>query len=462
MAGIFGSLFRMRYGALMKKFEGIPGPTPIYPVGTVTDFAKGNPWDICADYEKQYGGMTLVWFGGEPTLVLNDPNLIRDVLVTKADDYYKDYPIKALNPVLRNTLFNLNSPELDKLRKPHSHPLLIEGWDQWLNSQVPVIKSVVNRHLSNMLATEGELEILDKIQRICFEVFNSCTCGPDFEDGGFENFYKISEMATFRMATPQAVLIPPISPSFHNSMRLHYGAYEKAVKKARQNPDPAANNLLSVFLRQGTEISDTQLVDFLSEFHAGGNISSAAGIVNTFALLNSHPEVEKKLYRELTVMIRQKPDYDVASIGESSLVDHALRESLRLIPPVAMFGRNVRKDRTTTLGGRELPPNTAVMIVMKAVQRSASHWKNPDQFDPDRWANGGIEANPVGSDYFFPFGRGPRMCLGAKIAMFTMKIILASILSKAAVRTSGSSKSVLHCGVIETKELKASLIPHQR
>ena len=142
-------------------------------------------------------------------------------------------------------------------------------------------------------------------------------------------------------------------------------------------------------------------------------------------------------------------------------MDHVLRESLRLIPPVQVFGRNVRKDKTTTLGGREIPPNTAVMIVANAVQRSASHWTNPDQFDPDRWANGGVEANPIGSDYFFPFGRGPRMCVGWKIAMFSMKIVLASMLSKVYVKTSGSFKPSLHCGVVETKELKAQLVPHQ-
>ena len=351
MAGILDTLFRMRYGSLMKKFEGIPGPTPIFPIGNMSEFATRNPWEVFVDYEKQYGGMTLCWLGGEPTLVLNDPNLIRDVLITKADDYYKDYPIKALRPVLRNTVFNLNSPEWDKLRKPHSHPCLIEGLDSWLESQFPVVKSVVDRHLSRMLETAGEIEILDKIQRLFFNIFNSIVCGPQFEAGGYESYYKMTLVAT----------------------------------------------------------------------------------------------------------VRRKPDYDLSSIGESSLLDHVLRESLRLIPPVQVFGRNVRKDKTTTLGGREIPPNTAVMIVANAVQRSASHWTNPDQFDPDRWANGGVEANPIGSDYFFPFGRGPRMCVGWKIAMFSMKIVLASMLSKVYVKTSGSFKPSLHCGVVETKELKAQL-----
>jgi cytochrome P450 len=120
----------------------------------------------------------------------------------------------------------------------------------------------------------------------------------------------------------------------------------------------------------------------------------------------------------------------------------------------------VLKEKSTTLGDRELPPDTSVMVVTKSVQRSASYWKNPDTFAPDRWANGGVEANPIGSDYFFPFGRGPRMCLGAEFAMFCMRIILASMLSRAAVQTSGPFRGVYHCGVVEAKALRARLIPH--
>lgn len=461
MPGPLESLFRIRFGSRMKPFEGIPGPAPSYPFGTLGDFFGANPWDVCADYANKYGGMTLAWFGGQPNLILNDPLLIREVLVTKADDYYKDYPIKALMPVLRNTLFNLNGQEWYGLRKPHFHPCLIEGFDHWLMAQFPVVKKVVDKHLKSMIGTSNDLNILDKMQRLCFDAFNACVCGPDFEDGGFDNFYILSEMATFRMKIqPQWLLIPPISPVFKRAMRLHYGAYDKAVKKARQNPNPDASDLLHVFLRYGTQISDSQLVDFLSEFQAGGDISTASALVNTLHLLSGNPEVAQRLYMELTEMIRRKSDYDQASLDQTPLLNHVLRESLRLIPPVAIYGRNVCKGKTTTLGGRELPPDTAVMIVTKSAQRSADHWKNAETFDPDRWANGGVEANPIGSDYFFPFGRGPRMCLGAEFAMFCMRIILASILSKAAVKTSGPFRGVYHCGVVEAKELKARLVPH--
>jgi len=441
----------------MKKFEGIPGPVPSYPLGTVGELLRKKPWDVFADYGKKYGGITLIWMGGNPTLVLNDPKLIAEVLVTKNGDYYKDYPIKALRPVLKNTLFNLNPPELTSLRKPHSHPLLIEGFDQWMRSQFPVIKGVVDKHLNSMLAENKEVPLIDRMQRIFFDVFNRITCGPDFQDGGFENFYAISVMATTRMEIPQNLLIPPLKPSFHQAMRLHYGAYERAVMNARQHPDPNADDLLQIFLRQGTEISDAQLVDFLSEFHAGGNISAAAAVVNTLHLLNGNPTIAQDLYGQLS---SRKDTLDLESLEQVPLVDHVLRESLRMIPPVAVYGRNVRKDKSTRLGDYELPPDTPVLVCVATLQRSPEHWKDPEEFNPGRWADGGVEANPIGSDYFFPFGRGPRMCAGAELAMLSMKIVLASILAKADVKTSGPFEGVMHCGVIETPALKGRLLPH--
>lgn len=456
MVGPLEWMFRLRYGAKMSAFRGIPGPAPKYPIGTLYEFKGGRPWEVCAEYKKTYGPMTLVWFAEQPRLVLNDPDLIREVLIEKPDDYYKDEPIKALRPVLRNTLFNLNSPEWNTLRKPHAHPLLIDGFDGWLTSQFPVIKSVVESHLESVLAGDQEVELINLVQRMCFHIFNKVTCGIDFVDGGFENFDKISRTATTRMQTPQSVLVPPVDPFFHASMASHYGAYENALQMAKANPDPNRIDLLSVFLRQGVTVSDTQIVDFLSEFHAGGNISAASGVVNTIHLLNQNPEVAKTLSVDLAEMRKENPDFDLTSLDRHPYVDYALHESLRLIPPVPMFARSVRKDKSTILGGRELPPDTVVLIVMKGVQRSADHWPDPDSFKPDRWANGGIEANPLGSDYFFPFGRGGRMCAGAKLAMFTMKVILATILSKASVQTTGSFADVFHCGVIEAPGLKGS------
>lgn len=454
MRRFFEWLFRLRFGSRMKPFAALPGPRPFYPLGTLGDLLGGAPWDVFADYGAKYGPMSVAWLGGRPVVLLNDPALIRSVLVENTDDYYKNYPIRALTPVLRNTLFNLNRPEWDPLRA--DHPCTNPSFRHWLPSQFPVVKTVVERHLDGLLRERGDVEAVDIAQRLLFDVFNACVCGPDFKDGGFENFYILSEMATFRMALPQCLLPPPLSPRFHRAMRLHYGAYDAAVKRARANPDPGRNDLLHVFLRFGTRLSDKQLVDFLSEFQAGGDISCAAAVANTLHLLTQHPAIATRLHAELDGMVQRKPDYGLEDLEQAPLLDYVLRESLRLMPPVPIFSRNVKRDRSASLGGHAIPPDTEVMVLVKQVQRSPSRWQDPHSFQPDRWAGGAVAANPIGSDYFCPFGRGPRMCAGAEFAMFCMKIVLGVVLTRATVKTSGSVRGIYHCGVVEPKRLRAT------
>src|SRR5580704_437872 len=94
-------LFRAANSSTLSKFQGVPGPVPSFPLGTALDFLGSRwPWEVCADYARQYGGLSLAWFLGKPTLVLNDPELIEEVLVTNWKDYYKNDPVAALKPVI--------------------------------------------------------------------------------------------------------------------------------------------------------------------------------------------------------------------------------------------------------------------------------------------------------------------------------------------------------------------------
>ena len=95
----------------MNTFAGIPGPPPTFPFGNALAFMGGNkkPWEVCADWGREYGGMTLVWLLGQPAIVLNDPQLIGEVLETNWQAFTKTPPTMRLLRSSRRTMFLLRT-----------------------------------------------------------------------------------------------------------------------------------------------------------------------------------------------------------------------------------------------------------------------------------------------------------------------------------------------------------------
>src|SRR5262245_5323236 len=453
------SLFRTFFGSQIKQFESIPGPAPIFPFGTLLNFQGRNPWDVCAEYEKTYGGVTLIWEFGKPIIVLSEPELIRQVLITNAQDYWKDDPAEAFRPVLRVTEFDENGEEWRRLRQ--GEPFCMDGFDAWLPTQVAAVRNVVDAHLKR-LTTTGSVNLLPALERMVYDVYNACCVGRQLSDNDYEAFYTTSNMATRRMQLPKWLLFHPIRPGFWSAMKQHFGVFEKIVAEAKLDLASSANDLLHVFLRKAPKVSDEQLAMYLGNIHAGGVFSAGTALVNTLFLVGRHTDIADQLHAQLKEMVRQKPDFNAADLEQCSLLDHALRESMRYYAPVPMFFRNVLKTKSTQLGKYTLPPNTVVFLVVQGVHRSARFWKEPDRFNPSRWEELAMPAKSFDSDIFFPFGRGERLCVGAPLAMFCMKVMLATILSRVRVEIDAGVlyRQFFHCGVAEPLNIMGRFVPH--
>jgi cytochrome P450 len=443
--GLMQSAFQVRYGSRMKPFEGIPGPTPSFPLGTMTDFTAGKPWDVCAGYEKKYGGVTLIWEFGKPVIVVNDAELIRDVLITNEKDYWKDDPTEAFRPVLQTTEFNENGEEWQRLRA--AEPLNVEGFNHWLPSQLPGINKVIDEHINRLTALPDPVSLLPLIERMVYGTYNACLIGKQLSEEFYSAFYTTSNMATKRMLMPKWMLFRPINPAFYAARTKHFGMYEQLVREARQTLNSDANDLLHIYLRKGTTVSDEQIALYFGNVHAGGVFSAGTAIVNTLYLLAKHPQVADKLHAELS------------SSPDSRYLDQVMHESLRYYPPVPMFFRNVLTTKSTKLGNHELPPNTVVYLVVQGVHHSSRYWAEPDRFDPERWSNGPVSVDAYESDTFLPFGRGPRVCIGATMAMLCMKAIMKAIVLRTQLKIDASIQleQFFHCGVAEPKNVVGRL-----
>jgi cytochrome P450 len=156
-------------------------------------------------------------------------------------------------------------------------------------------------------------------------------------------------------------------------------------------------------------------------FLLAGYESSAVALCWTLYLLAEHPEVEAGLIAELdrTLTVSPGPD-DVAHLRYTKSV---ILESMRLYPPVPLLGREAIRE--CSVGGLRVPRGALVVASQWVMHRDPRYFDRPDVFDPDRWSAGLLESLP--RCVFFPFGGGPRGCIGSSFAMLELTLILATM-----------------------------------
>jgi cytochrome P450 len=458
MSSVPEGLFRVAFRRRLRALAGIPGPPPRFPFGNLLDFVGRQPWEVLAEYGKTYGGMSLAWAFGTPLVVLNDPELIGDVLDRKHADYYKDVPRAALAPViLPQCLFISNGR--DWARRRAAHPMNLPDLGDWLDAQVPVLRAELEAGIDRLVnqSAAGPLDLLDAVQRLTFRAFARVTWGDPFDDADYDRFMYLGGVGDRRMKNPLRAALPPLSPRFWFERKKWYDKFARLIAAAARGPDPARTDLLAVMLRRGSPPDPEEFRALMANVFYGGVYSASSCLLTTFYLLAQRPEIAAALRAEAAGLFARTPAFDRAALDAAPLLDGVVRESLRYLTPVPVYGRNVVTTRPTVLGGRTLPPDTIVLVTNWLLHRSPAHWPDPDRYDPHRWANGGAAADPPGSGYFFPFGRGPRQCVGMRFALFYLKLAAAAVYARSRVELApgvGYNQAYFF-GVMTPRDLRA-------
>ena len=184
-------------------------------------------------------------------------------------------------------------------------------------------------------------------------------------------------------------------------------------------------DLLSQLIRVHDEtggIMSEQLIGHVALLFGAAHMTTANTLGWTLFLLAQHPDVMHPLFRELRTGFYDEPlaAFDSA---KGSLLDRVLRESMRLLPASSYSQRS--NSVSVELGPISLAKNSVVIFSQFMTHHRPDLYPNPEVFDPDRW----LTITPTPYEYL-PFGAGPRLCLGAPLAMFTLKTILPLILKR--------------------------------
>jgi cytochrome P450 len=188
------------------------------------------------------------------------------------------------------------------------------------------------------------------------------------------------------------------------------------------------STLLSVRDEAGEPMSDRQIRDEVVTLLVAGHESTGATLSWLLYLLSRYPTVARRVDAELEEVLggRTATFQDLPRLSYLSMV---LKETLRLYPPFWMLTRTPLAD--DVLSGHRIPAGSILMFSAYVTQRRPDFWPNPEAFDPERFSPERSEGRPQFA--YFPFGGGPRLCIGARLAEMQSLLVLSAVLQRYAL-----------------------------
>lgn len=218
----------------------------------------------------------------------------------------------------------------------------------------------------------------------------------------------------------------------HQLLALETDLIIREIIEERLHSGEKQNDLLDMLLETryedtGEGMSTQQLIDEIKILFIAGHETTANALTFTLHLLGNHPEIQEKVFEELKAIEAQTNDV-VEQLQKMTYTNAVINESMRLYPPAWITDReNIEDDE---LVGYKIKGKTLIGVSFYELHRNPKYWKNPEVFDPQRFLG---DQKKESYRYFYPFGAGPRMCIGLGFAMYEMSLTLSYIIKKYSV-----------------------------
>jgi len=366
---------------------------------------------------------------GKPWFVVSHPDDVETILVKQARVMGRDDYVDILKRTLGLGLLTSDGELWKRQRKLMSQafvPKRIHGYGA-------AMARVTDAGLRSWRDGQ-EINIHQELSRLTMEVVSDVLFGTSVSGHDVDAVRDAMETINeFYANSPEAVTkLPAWVPTPRNlRMKRAIERIDRLIYEiiARRRSGEPREDLLGVLLAaqddDGSGMTDQQLRDEAITLFLAGHETTALALSHTLYLLSKHPEVERKLQAELTSVLGDRlPTAD--DVRSLVYVDRVLKESMRLYPPAWTTGREAEED--IELRGTRIPKGAQVLLSQWIVHRDPRFFPNPEGFDPDRWAPERAKGLPKFA--YFPFGGGPRVCIGNHFAVMEATLMLAIILQR--------------------------------
>jgi cytochrome P450 len=402
---------------------------------------RGDTIGYLTKCAREYGDVVFFRFLGVPACFVNRPDCIESVLVTQNNNFVKSKDYRAMRRVLGNGLL-LSEGEFWRRQRKLIQPAFHQ-------ERIAAYAEIMVGYTQRMLASwsDGQtLDIHEAMIRLTLGIVAKTLFDADVSHEAEDVDAALSVlMGKFLRQAGLALLLPTWVPLPTSHLLKHaVGRLDKVIYgiiEQRRASGQMSGDLLSVFLQvqddEGIGMTDRQLHDEIMTLFLAGHETTANVLSWTWLLLGQNPDVEQKLIEELGRVLRGRVPTP-ADLPRLVYTDTVLRESMRLYPPVWVIGR--RALAPFRLGEYELPADTNVLISQLIMHRDARYFPEPQRFDPDRWSASDPRAAALPRFAYFPFGGGPRVCIGAGFGMMEAVFLLATVAQQFRIQISPGQK----------------------
>ncbi|WP_066412315.1 cytochrome P450 [Halorubrum aethiopicum] len=440
-----------------------PGPIGDPLFGNGRQFAD-DPFSFMRACADSYGDVVRFDLGPRETYLLTNPADIERVLVSEADRYRKpQFGDDAMDRLLGQGLL-MSEGDTWRRQRTLANP-------SFHSRRIGALAGTMVDHTESQIAEWEDGEVVDvqlEIARLTVRIIVSAMFGADVTDEEVRTVQESLEPLGARFEPdPRRFLIPNWVPTrenreFDDAVATLESVIDGIVERRRGTErDPAVDpagpegvavagpsgdsegdlpmDLLSVLLRARDrgEQTDENLRDELVTMLLAGHDTTALALTYTFYLLSKHPEARARVEREAAAATESGLP-DAGDAREMTFTDRVLSESMRLYPPVYTLFREPKLD--VKIDGYRIPEGSALMCSQWVVHRSPRWYDDPDAFDPSRWMPERRSARPRFA--YFPFGGGPRHCIGKAFSLLEAKLILACVCSRYELEYEGPDLSL--------------------
>nr|QFS19024.1 cytochrome P450 72A141 [Glycine soja] len=392
----------------------------------------------------KYGKKSFFWEGRTPKVIITDPNQLKEVF-----NNIHDFQKPKFSDNVKFLFAGLLNYEGDKWAK-HRRIMNPAFHSEKLKNMLPAFSQSCHDMISmwkGMLSSDGkcEIDIWPFLQNLTRDVISQTAFGSSYAEGE-KNFRNLRMQGYLLMAGKYKNI--PILRHLRTTTTKRMEAIEREIRdsiegiikkreKAMENGETSNEDLLSILLESNHKeiqghgnsravgMTKQEVIEECKLFYLAGQETTSSLLVWTMVLLARYPEWQARARDEVfQVFGNQNPNID--GLSKLKIVTMILYEVLRLYPPTTFFSRAPQKD--VKLGNLSLPAGIRITMPILFIHHDGDIWgDDAKEFKPERFSEGIAKATK-GQISFYPFGWGPRICIGQNFALMEAKIVLSLLL----------------------------------